>query len=278
MPDVTPLNSSETTTKFEFTIVGRINHDVSGVAYISWGQGMQLRVIPAAKEYPDKPLLWHLVPTIDSTAIISNVRVLSSSPPELAQHEGGECVLVGTVVQVSKRQQVVLLLVQSSGKQLKITLTNPDQRMQAQQVWSVKAVLVADKLQIVSAQELSLVEEPEETASPKLVIAAPSPPTQKAIEALVEETGIDGWKLMTATRRKYGWEWEAVAPQVGRKARVAINDGQCQVYQYNSNAALTPNQADNKERLVVTPLGAARGIGASCFQVALRRCPASNIH
>lgn len=267
MPDVTPPNSSETTAKFEFTIVGRINHDASGAVYISCDLGTQLRVVPAAKDYPKERLLWHLVPTIDSTAIISNVRVLSSSPPELAQHKGGECILVGTVVQVSKRQQVVLLLVQQSGKQLKITLTNPDQRMQAQQVWSVKAVLVADKLQIVSARPLSLVEEKEKTASAKLVIAAPSPPTQKAIEALVVETGVDGWELMTATRRNYGWEWEAVASQVGRKARVAINDGQCQVYQYKSNAALTPTQTDNKERLVITPLGAARGIGASCFQV-----------
>jgi hypothetical protein len=121
---------------------------------------MQLRVIPNPKDYPDKRLLWHLVPQIDSTAIISNVRVLGSSPLEVEQPDGGECVLVGKVLQVSKRNSVVLFLVeQPSGKPMKITLTNPDTRMKAEQIWSVKSFLVDHKLQIVEADPLSPVEE-----------------------------------------------------------------------------------------------------------------------
>lgn len=274
MQDVTLLNSSDTSTNFQFTIGGRINYDVSGAPYISCDDGSQLRVIPNPKDYPDKRVLWHLVPTIDSTAIISNVRVLGSSPLEPEQHDGGECVLVGKILQVSKRHSVVLFLVeQPSGKPMKITLTNPDPRMKAEQIWSVKAQIVDHKLQIVEARPLSPIEElenddsPKETAPvPKSVIANPSPPTQKAIEAIALSTGIDGWELMTATRRHYGWEWEAINPKSNRKARVAIAQGQCQVYEYNPNIAPVPNFPDT-ERLVVTPLGAARGIGASCFKV-----------
>lgn len=268
MQDVPLLNLSDTPTKFKFTLVGRINQGVAKEVYISCDNGTQLRVIPALKDYSNKRRLWHLVPTIDSTAVITNVRVFNSSPLESEQDKGTECVLEGKVLQVSKRQQVVLFSVeQPSGKELKITLTNPDGRMKAEQIWSVKAFLVGDKLQIVEARPLSGVGELEKTASPKLIIAAPSPPTQKAIAALVLETGVDGWEVITANRRSYGWEWEAIATDEGRKARVVVNNEQCQVHQYNSNIALVGTESDTKERLVVTPLGAARGIGASCFQV-----------
>lgn len=126
-------NSLDVATNFQFTIVGRMNHDVSGVAHLVCDRGTQLRVIPTPKNYPDKRLLWHLLPTIDSTAIISNVRVLNSSPLEPEQPDGGECVLVGKVLQVSKRQHLVLFSVeQPSGKPLKITLTNPGSRMKAE--------------------------------------------------------------------------------------------------------------------------------------------------
>lgn len=268
MQDVPLLNSSDTPTKFKFTVVGRISHNVAKEVCISCDDGTQLRVIPVLKDYLGERRLWHLVPTIDSTAIITNVRVLNSSPLESEQDKGSECILEGKVLQVSKRQQVVLFSVeQPSGKELKITLTNPDGRMKAEQIWSVKALLLGDKLQIIEARPLSRVEELEKTASPKLIIAAPSPPTQKAIAALELETGIDGWELVTANRRSYGWEWEAIAAHAGRKARVVINNDRAQVHQYNSNIAEAGTGNDTKERLVVTPLGAARGIGASCFQV-----------
>jgi hypothetical protein len=274
MQDTRLRNSIEAATNFQFTIVGRINHDVSGALHINCDDGTQLRVIPTPKDYPDKRVLWHLVPTIDSTAIISNVRVLGSSPLEVEQHDGGECALVGKVLQVSKRNSVVLFSVeQPSGKQLKITLTNPDLRMKTEQIWSVKARIIESKLQIVEADPLSPVEEaeneasPQETApAPRSVIANPSPPNQKAIDAISLSTGVDGWELMTATPRSHGWEWEAINPHGGRKARVAVAQGQYQVYEYNPNIAPI-SSPPNTERLVVTPLGAARGIGASCFKV-----------
>lgn len=274
MQNIEPMNALDAPTNFQFTIVGRINHDISGAPHISCVDGTQLRVMPIPKDYPNKRVLWHLLPQIDSTAIISNVRVLSSSPLEVEQHDGGECVLVGKILQVSKRNSIVLFSVeQPSGKPMKITLTNPDERMKAEQIWSVKSFLVESKLQIVEAAPLSPVEEPEnedspqETApAPRSVIANPSPPAQKAIEAIALSTGIDGWELMTTARRNYGWEWEAINPKSNRKARVAVAQGQYQVYEYKADAIQTSILPDT-ERLVVTPLGAARGIGASCFKV-----------
>lgn len=74
--------------------------------------------------------------------------------------------LVGKLLQVSKRQQVVLFSVeQLSGKQLKITLTNPDERMNAEQIWSVKAFFIEQKLQIAEADPLSPVEKQEKEPS-----------------------------------------------------------------------------------------------------------------
>ncbi len=273
MQDIIEHALLDTSPQFKLKVGGRINYDVSGAPHISCDDGSQLRVIPNPKDYSDKRVLWHLLPTIDSTAIISNVRVLGSSPLEVEQHDGGECALVGKVLQVSKRNSVVLFLVeQPKGKQLKITLTNPDLRMKAEQIWSVKARIIESKLQIVEADPLSPVEEAENEASPQETapaprsVIAPSPPNQKAIEAIALSTGVDGWELMTATPRSHGWEWEAINPHGGRKARVAVAQGQYQVYEYNPNIAPI-SSPPNTERLVVTPLGAARGIGASCFKV-----------
>ena len=112
MQDITEHASLDTSPQFKLKVVGRINHDVSGAPHISCDNGTQLRVIPTPKEYPDKRVLWHLLPQIDSTAIISNVRVLGSSPLDVEQHDGGECVLVGKVLQVSKRNSVVLFLIE----------------------------------------------------------------------------------------------------------------------------------------------------------------------
>lgn len=107
-----------------------------------------------------------------------------------------------------------------------------------------------------------------------------SPPTEKAREALIAETKIQDWELSAPKQRKKNtWEWDAVSRSTQLHARVQVFGirRRPKVYLYASN--LTPqvledptlldlsSEARIDTRLAVTPLGAAKGIGASCFQV-----------
>ena len=94
------------------------------------------------------------------------------------------------------------------------------------------------------------------------------------IEALKKETGVAEWELSTQRQREQGWEWEALNPGRGLRARVKVASSpemMASVYQYPTapesadHNTRTPLAAD--DRLVVTPLGGALGIEANCFRV-----------
>lgn len=106
------------------------------------------------------------------------------------------------------------------------------------------------------------------------------PPTEKALAALIAETEIDEWELSPPKLRKNrSWEWQARSKTAQIQARVQVfgSRKKPRVYQYNSNfdqqvlAEPTVIDAAAEEtlnnHLIVTPLGAAKGIGASCFQI-----------
>lgn len=267
------LDGSKTTTAFEFTVVGRVER-FKGVPHLVCS-GTALRVVPIMKEHLDSLSLWHLVPSTDSTAVITSVRVLSSGPLEHGQHDVSKCVFQGRVLQVSKRQQVVLFQVEmADGKALKITLSNPDPRMQPEQLWTVESNLVGGMLQIAQATPRDPIVQPElveTTETQKLVLANPAPPTEIAANAIALETGTTGWELAQATSRAWGWEWETVHPGLERRARIQVyrQNQKTRIYHYPHSPF--PDDAEPiapvNDHLVVTPLGAARGIGASCFRV-----------
>lgn len=104
-----------------------------------------------------------------------------------------------------------------------------------------------------------------------------APPTEKAQAALIAETNIDDWQLGTPKQRKNrSWEWDAVSLISQQQARVQIfsNRKKPRVYQYAYGAEIpTIEEEESRQQehlnshLVVTPLGAAKGIGASCFQI-----------
>jgi Cft2 family RNA processing exonuclease len=119
------------------------------------------------------------------------------------------------------------------------------------------ATTVQSKLEVAGSQ----------TAGRRL-LNDPKPPTSAALERLCMETGVSGWKLCSPQARAYGWEWSALLPSTGQRARVQL-DGlthAVRVYQYPISATKEHNLVDT-ERLKITPLGAAKGIGASCFRV-----------
>lgn len=116
--------------------------------------------------------------------------------------------------------------------------------------------------------------QPANPPTTKVALATPSTSVasaERALAALIAETQTDDWVLGKSKQRtKKSWEWEAISKTTQLHARVKVFEGRKKprVYQYpsipqkNETLALPLN-----DRLVVTPLGAARGIGASCFQV-----------
>ncbi|HEY9876475.1 MAG TPA: MBL fold metallo-hydrolase, partial [Candidatus Obscuribacterales bacterium] len=137
---------------------------------------------------------------------------------------------------------------------------------------------------------LGLVEETFEETTARLL-----PIAQKA---LTETTNQTGWILSNPVQRGNLWEWEATLSKsdngLGILARIQVNP-----YTEASKVIQFPNQIEERDvpperlyaendddledddseagsdsiagtlrsRLIVTPLGAARGIGASCFRV-----------
>ncbi len=95
--------------------------------------------------------------------------------------------------------------------------------------------------------------------------------TAKAIAALEAETQINDWELGKLKKRTAkSWEWEAVSKTTQRKARVQVfsNRKKARVYQYPSTPDIQKPLPDAElDHLIVRPLGAALGIGASCFQI-----------
>ncbi len=116
--------------------------------------------------------------------------------------------------------------------------------------------------------------QPANPPTSKVALATPSTSVasaERALAALIAETQTDDWVLGKSKQRtKKSWEWDAISKTTQLHARVKVFEGRKKprVYQYpsipqkNETIALPLN-----DRLVVTPLGAARGIGASCFQV-----------
>lgn len=105
-------------------------------------------------------------------------------------------------------------------------------------------------------------------------------PTEAAIAALTQATQSSNWDLgMPRQRGKNGWEWEAAHCITQQRARVKVfgRNHRTQVYLYpppcttDSIEDLTPLDSfpedTAEDHLSVTPLGAALGIGASCFRV-----------
>lgn len=98
-----------------------------------------------------------------------------------------------------------------------------------------------------------------------------SPPIEAAMAALVAHTQTDNWELRSLKQRNKTWEWEAFSKTSQQQARVKVvgNGRKVDVYPYPfiPDSAETLVDTEKLDRLVVTPLGAAMGIGASCFQI-----------
>ncbi len=282
--------TSGTTPVLQFTIEGHISPS-EGLQELVCNDGTHLRIFPQLQDYPSGQMLWHLLPSTDSTGVISSVKVVEiQSPTAIGSLHQEQCQVAGRVVQISKRQNRILFKVtQPDEKTLKLTLSHPDPRMEISQLWSCTAIRVGSTLQIIEANPLEAIyqsptttpasQTPLSTAIDQLTrVEQPgehdlAPPTEEALEALKKETGVADWELSTQRQREQGWEWEAFHPERGLRARVKVSESpqmMASVYQYPT----APESAGHKtqtpsadDRLVVTPLGGALGIEANCFRV-----------
>ena len=129
------------TNAFQFAIEGHIAVSEGSQALVC-NDDSRLRVIPQMKDYPSGQMMWHLIPSTNSNGSISQVKVINVEP--LRVRDGNaqdQCLVVGRVVQLSKRQGQVLLKVDlAEAKPLRLTLLHPDSQMQVGQLWSCTAV------------------------------------------------------------------------------------------------------------------------------------------
>lgn len=298
------VDLASTTSNFQFTIIGKLSVSEKGLCLVC-RDSTQIAVTQPKAEYPEGEMLWSVIPSSDSTGTLSSLSIVDAKPvPKNAATED-ICQFVGRVVQLGKRHQFVQFKIKRLGeKTLKLTLLNPDPRMKMGQMWSCSALRVGCALQIgsgIQLEEMQIQETTVEEAllsqdnsrlppsipgtasssekinSPPTVKSLPDPeaPTEVAIKALAQlSKGLApsnqqaNWSLATPTRRRSGWEWDATNSVTSQRVRVQVQGRslKAKIYQYPIAAPDVRPQTDTA-RLVVRPLGAARGIGASCFQI-----------
>lgn len=345
MPNVSEATLSTNCLYFQFTLLGHLEL-VENLNYLVCLDNTRFRLKAVPANLPTGINLWQVIPTIDSAGVIQNLSVESYSQVDNSQAVSETCQMIGRVVQVGKRGQIIQLKVTRPGeKTLKISLLAPDPRMKLAQLWQICALRQGDTLTIQQANPIEevlssdniasataasdlasmqaeasqsqlstspLVEvnpqisdsplfnsitQPESTPQvnhTKLVVtgnntiikqierpAEIAPPTDKAKAALIAETGVKDWQLGTPKQRKNrSWEWDAIslATQLQARVQVFLNRKKPRVYQYASSSEIPvieaaindeelQEQAQLNSHLVVIPLGAAKGIGASCFQI-----------
>ncbi len=259
--------------------------------------GCQFRAAPLGDFTPvtDEARQWRVMPITQTDGEIVRLQIVSQIPMGETSADKFEC--VARTAQVSRKHTVVSLKIDRYGEPIvRPTLLNPPVRVKTGQLWHFVAQRVETNLTIIDATEL------DESAAE--IVAAQSAPTaientiyqprnldrdyfevnreevtSIALSALNGEIPDRDWELSLTRVKKPTWEWEAqsLVPS-DLRARVQVNSRSkaAKVYIYPRQSKFVPvgenestdgDDPNNLDRLIVTPLGAARGIGASCFRV-----------
>lgn len=257
-------------------------------------QNKHWKITSSSKEWFTGIQEWSVVPTTSSTGEIGTLEILEAVQPS----PGVEvCEIIGRVVQLGKKNHAAMLKIPRPGrKTLKLTLLGAFPNMKIGEIWQVFARLEENYLQIESAFPYDGQSLPENTSEiPPTAAVSPDSLTTitrkrlvvtqgvgeetrqqrlmaLAHQALAETTQHCGWLLSQPVLRDKYWEWDASLSldKLKLTARVQVNasTGAAQVYQYaKPQVAIELDSNVDADHLVVTPLGAARSIGASCFKV-----------
>ena len=256
---------------FKITIRGNLK-EVDNKFYLTCADGNEFK-ISSSEEYPRGDFLWEVVPSIDPQGIIQSLQI------EGFTTEGEEeCLMAGTVIQVrAKNSSVQLKIKRELKKTLRLTLLSaPVETMKPGQTWQLNCLRKGKTFVIATAEQLeknSVITSvnPQKNKSETPVEVDFLEVEKKALSALAAQTNstANSWQLKKRRLRGQIIEWDGINTATNSRARVQLNRDteKTKVWSFQKTPKTTNISEQDKDRLIVTPLGAARGIGASCFQV-----------
>ena len=249
---------------------------------------------------------WRVIPITQTDGVITKLQIVAQVPTEEIEPDRLICVARAAQVN-RKHTAVALKIDLIGGQTLRPTLLNPPTQVKQGQLWQFVAHLVGETLNIISATlvdesgvELTLAGGTVTQSLPKAPQSVPSAPAQTvklprnldqeyfkankvdltaiALAAMNEEIPQRDWEISLTRVKEPTWEWEAQSlTPTELRGRVQVNSRSkvARIHLYPRQTKFVPgstleiSQTDPQhlDRLLVTPLGAARGIGASCFRV-----------
>jgi Cft2 family RNA processing exonuclease len=267
--------------------------------------GCQFRATPLGDFSPEvksETAQWRVIPIMQTDGIIARLQIVGKVRTAEIVTDRFEC--VARTAQVSRKYTVVSLKIDRSGEPtIRPTLLDPPVAVKTGQLWHFVAQRVNETLNIVSATPLAerdstvavteavTIKAAKTTYQPRNLDreyfkANRQEMTSIALTAVNAELEREDWELSIARVKEPMWEWEAQSlVPADLRARVQVNSRSqvARVYLYPRQSKFVPVVSDEAtdaiessaadgedrriDRLIVTPLGAARGIGASCFRV-----------
>jgi Cft2 family RNA processing exonuclease len=254
-------------------VTGSITRDREQKFQLHLPDGSCIRAGNIAKESPVSQ--WQVLPQTASTGEVTRLQVIA----EVSTKEPDGWQIVGRVTQVAKKKKTALVAIeQADGSDLKITVSDfPIELVDALEsdTVTITAQLTNGHIQVQTATLSSITETSaaiSKTQKPLLSLDAKQfdrrtqELTEIAQAALLQETGETDWQLSQLTVRDRRWEWLATTGTITTRVMVNASTKEAEVA-YQQAIPELPLASEQQERLHVTPLGAARSIGASCFRV-----------
>jgi Cft2 family RNA processing exonuclease len=227
---------------------------------------------------------WSVIPKIDSQGQIISLKgwkyqaISPGSDRSLEQWQ-----FTGRIQQVSKRHGRVFFITEFPSPKPQKTvltfLTTEVEKFLPNDLWQITAHRQSNFLMIVDGHNLSQISEKQTFSNNERVkksIDSPrrlaKDPDEQAAWMVVEASAVPvNWEIQQPVWRSQSqqpyWEFMAVRDDQGvGKLKVSIDPPSCEIIEFAISA---PKEfsTEKEKRLNITPLGAARSIGASCFRV-----------
>jgi Cft2 family RNA processing exonuclease len=255
-------------------VTGSITRDQDQRFQLQLSDGSAIRAGNVAKESPEVSQ-WQVLPQTASTGEVTRLQVIA----EVSTSEADSWQIVGQIAQVAKKKKTALITIeQDDDSDLKLTVSNFPidlaETLESDETVKITAHLINGRLEVqaMTAVQPPATEKSTSVKAPVLNLDAQhlDRRTQDlssiALAALAQATGQEDWQLAQLIKRDRRWEW--LATNGTNTTRVMVNTATKEAeVAYPACIPDLPVVTEQSTRLTVTPLGAARSIGASCFRV-----------